>query len=96
MKCPKCEAENPEYAHYCGKCGYLIKESYPRANTISIVGIVIGFIIPFTFLLALISEIYLYTRPEKSVKMRGKKFIEVTLVLFIVMMIIWAFIRKVI
>lgn len=96
MKCPKCEAENPEYAHHCQKCGCLIKESYPRANTLSIAGIVIGFIMPFVFLLALLPEIYLYTRPEQSVKKRGKKFIEVTLVLFVVMIIVWAFINKVI
>ena len=27
MKCPKCGAENPDYAMYCGKCAGSMKES---------------------------------------------------------------------
>ena len=26
MKCPKCSAENPDYAVYCGSCSHTIKE----------------------------------------------------------------------
>lgn len=90
MKCPKCGAENPEYAYYCGKCGKkLIKENYPHVNTLSIAGIVIGFAIPLAFLVALIPEIYLYTRPEDSAKRHGKKLIQATIILFVIMMIVW-------
>jgi|GEM_PF-2322231 predicted nucleic acid-binding Zn ribbon protein len=95
MKCPKCGAENPEYAHYCGSCSEkLVKDEYPRANMLSIAGIIIGFIIPLVLLLALAPEIYLYTRPETSAKRRGKKFIMVTLILFVVMMVVWALVDK--
>ena len=26
MKCPKCQAENPEGMNFCGKCGYDLKK----------------------------------------------------------------------
>ena len=91
--CQKCGTENHNNEKYCLKCGENIdNESYLIANIITIAGIIIGFILPFVFLLNLIPAIYLYTRPVDSVKQRGKIYIIMSLVLFVIMLIVWNFI----
>jgi ABC-type uncharacterized transport system permease subunit len=67
----------------------------PLAKYLSYALIVIGFIIPFAFLLALIPEIYIYTREDPKEKQHGALLIGITLVLFVVMMLVWVFINTV-
>ncbi len=93
--CQKCGTEFSGNGKYCLECGdKMNNESYPIINILTIAGIIVGFIIPFVFLLALIPAIYLYTRPVDSVKQQGKLYIIITLVLFVVMFIVWGFINN--
>ena len=32
MKCPKCQADNPEGMKFCGKCGTKLEKFYPKSN----------------------------------------------------------------
>lgn len=94
VTCQKCGTEISANEKYCLKCGeQMDNESYLIVNILTIVGIIIGFIIPFVFLIALIPAIYLYTRPVKSVKQHGKLYTIISLVLFVIMSIIWSFIN---
>jgi hypothetical protein len=62
---------------------------YPVTTVLSVVGIVIGFLVPFVFLLALIPELYLVTRPDKEVKQNGAFLLGATIILFFVMWIFY-------
>ena len=94
VTCQKCGIEISDNEKYCLKCGEQTdNEGYLITNILTIAGIIIGFIVPFVFLLALIPAIYLYTRPVDSVKQRGKLYIMITLVLFVVVLIVWGFIK---
>ncbi len=64
-------------------------EEYPLATVLSGVGILVGFAIPFVFLLALVPELYLVTRPEKEVKRDASFLIGATIILFIIMMLFY-------
>lgn len=91
--CQKCGTEISDNEKYCLKCGEMDNgRSYLIANVITIAAIIIGFIIPFVFIVALIPAAYLYTRPVNSVKQRGKLYIIVALLLFVIMLIVWSFI----
>ena len=92
--CQKCGTEISDNEEYCLKCGEQIDNgsSYLIVNIITIAAIIIGFIIPFVFIFALIPAVYLYTRPVNSVKQRGKLYIIVALLLFVIMLIVWSFI----
>ena len=70
-----------------------ILEKYPVATVLSVVGIVVGFVIPLVYLFALIPEIYLVTREEKEVKRDASFLLGATIVLFIVMVMVWSFIN---
>ena len=95
VTCQKCGTEITGNEKYCLKCGEQTdNESYTITNIITIAGIIIGFIMPFVFLLALIPAIYLYTRPVNSVKQRGKLYIIISLVLFVIMLIVWGIINN--
>jgi ABC-type phosphate transport system permease subunit len=87
MKCIKCETENPDTAKYCQHCGTALKsETTGNKYVISYLMAFIGIII---FLpLAVLSGIYLWTRPEPNAKKDGKNIIRIVLVLFIVFSII--------
>lgn len=92
--CQKCGTETSDNEKYCLKCGEQMDNgrSYLIVNIITIAAIIIGFIMPFVFIFALIPAVYLYTRPVNSVKQRGKLYIIVTLLLFVIMLIVWSFI----
>ena len=93
--CQKCGTEISGNEKYCLECGdKMNNESYPIVNILTIVGIIIGFIAPFVFLIALIPAIYLYTRPAESAKQRGKLYIIIALVLLVVMYIVWSFVNN--
>ena len=96
--CQKCGTEISDSEEYCLKCGEQMDNgsSYLIVNIITIAAIIIGFIIPLVFIFALIPALYLYTRPVNSVKQRGKVYILVTLLLFVVMLIVWSFIGNLI
>jgi hypothetical protein len=65
-------------------------DKYPLATVLSGVGIIIGFLMPFVFLLALIPEVYLVTRSEPEVKQNAAFLIGATIILFIVMFLIYS------
>ena len=93
--CQKCGTEISDNEEYCLKCGEQKVDngkSYFIVNIIIVAAIIMGFIIPFVFIVALISAVYLYTRPVNSVKQRGKLYIIITLLLFVIMLIVWSFI----
>lgn len=93
--CQKCGTEISDNEEYCLKCGEQKIDkgsSYLIVNIITIVAIILGFIMPFVFIVALIPAVYLYTRPVNSVKQRGKLYITITLLLFVIMLIVWSFI----
>jgi len=82
MKCTNCGTENPENSKYCQHCGTALEsESTGNKYVISYLMVFIGIII---FLpLAVISGIYLWTRPEPKTKRNGKIIIILSLVLFV-------------
>lgn len=87
MKCPNCETENPENSRYCQQCGTALEteaaeNSHSLAYFVGVVGLLV--FLP----LAVISGIYLWTRPEPNVKRNGRNIIVIALVLFIVFLII--------
>jgi hypothetical protein len=92
--CQKCGTEASDNEKYCLKCGEQMDNgsSYLIVNIITIAAIIIGFIMPFVFIIALIPAVYLYTRPVNSVKQRGKLYIIVSLLLLVIMLIVWSFI----
>ena len=95
--CQKCGTEISDNEKYCLKCGEQTDSAnYLIINIITIAGIIIGFIMPFVFLLALIPAVYLYTRPVDSVKQRGKLYIITAVVLLVVMLVVRAFINHII
>ena len=95
--CQKCGTEISDNEKYCLKCGEQTDNAnYLISNIITIAGIIIGFIMPFVFLLALIPAVYLYTRPVDSVKQRGKLYIITAIVLLVVMLVVRAFINHII
>jgi hypothetical protein len=79
-KCPQCQSETPLNAVYCMECGCKIDETsakYKNVQYLGIVGIVL--FLP----LALISGLYLYTRPGCGPKRRGMDIILVSLVVWV-------------
>ncbi|HEY0196641.1 MAG TPA: hypothetical protein VGC02_03610 [Methanobacterium sp.] len=83
VKC-SCGVVNPNDAKYCQECGgSLIKENnYDLATALGIIGTI--FFIP----LALICGVYLYTRPEVTAKITGKRIILVSILLWALFTII--------
>ncbi len=93
--CKNCRTENPDVGKYCLECGeHLEEKNYPLANVLAIALMIIGFIVPFAYLFALIPSIYLYTRPVDSIKRRGALFIGISIVLFVIMFFVWAIINS--
>ncbi len=79
-KCPQCQSENPLNAVYCIECGCKIDKiaaEYKKVQYLGIVGIVL--FLP----LALISGLYLYTRPGCGTKRRGMDIIVVSIAVWI-------------
>jgi len=81
VKCKNCGIDNVENAEYCQECGNKIKEFPTKYENVSFLGFA-GIIL---FLpLAIISGIYLYTRPEKFAKDRGKFIVGLGILLWII------------
>jgi hypothetical protein len=79
MECPECGTENIENAQYCQECGDKLGEYPKKYGNVSL----LGFAGIFLFIpIALICGAYLYTRPEKFAKARGKFIILLSIVLW--------------
>ncbi len=87
ISCPECKSENPVNAVYCMECGCKIKNDgnegkYKKVQYLAIIGVV--FFLP----LAIVTGLYLYTRPECNIKRRGMDIILISLVLWILYVVI--------
>jgi hypothetical protein len=79
-KCPQCQSENPLNAVYCIECGCKIDKTAAEYKKVQYLGILgIALFLP----LALISGLYLYTRPECATKRRGIDIILVSIALWV-------------
>ena len=81
IKCPECQSENPLDAVYCMECGCKIEKVneniYKKVKILAVIGI-------FIFLpLAIIAGLYLYTRPECSVKRKGMDYILISIAVWV-------------